>query len=141
MGYDNDVRTKWPCPEGYEELNGSEEPGTIIYDRTLLKSRRRIVGFSGTRHVSYRKNDGHTFTTSTCWFIKKSNDWTVGESVSAEAEDGYIVEGNVVEIVPYGCPFIDPTWTEMSIVIQDHETKHLSYWRPEKVTKCGTHVS
>lgn len=65
----------------------------------------------------------------------------VGMSVSAavplEKGGSEVVEGEVVEVQPYGCPFIDPSWNHETIVIKDHETHKITNWRPEYVTILG----
>lgn len=61
-----------------------------------------------------------------------------GTAVSCVNPDGGpIVEGNIIEVLPCGCEWLDPKWKDCTIVVKDHETKEVSHWRPEFITFIG----
>jgi hypothetical protein len=54
-----------------------------------------------------------------------------GTPVVACRPDGYMIEGNVVEVQPYDCKEVLPDWDEpATIVIKDNTGGHISHWRP-----------
>ena len=61
-----------------------------------------------------------------------------GCAVSAEAEPPFVVEGNVLHLLPFAADWADPSWTRGTVVIQDHETGLISLWNPELVYRVDT---
>lgn len=59
----------------------------------------------------------------------------VGDAVSAQSKGGYICEGNVYMMLPWGAEWFDKTWVRGTVVIKDHETGQYSNWNPLNVTK------
>lgn len=57
-----------------------------------------------------------------------------GDDVLARNHDATMVTGKVEEIVPWGCPWVDRSWTRATVVIRDHDDR-LSGWNPELVEK------
>ena len=62
---------------------------------------------------------------------------TYGTAVSCSTPEGYIVEGNIVEILPWGCEWFDEKWNDVTIVVKGHDSKRISNWRPDYVTFIG----
>ena len=59
---------------------------------------------------------------------------TYGTAVSCCRPDGYMIEGDIVRILPYGCEWYDKEWKGATVVVKNHETKEFSNWRPDYVT-------
>lgn len=57
-----------------------------------------------------------------------------GTAVSCCRPDGYMIEGNIVHVLPWGAEWFDPKWKDCTVVVRDHESGLISNWRPEYVT-------
>ncbi len=66
---------------------------------------------------------------------REGNVLKVGDAVSAQAENGFVVEGNVYGLQPYGCEWLDPAWTRGTVIITDHLDGQRSHWNPDHVDK------
>lgn len=56
-----------------------------------------------------------------------------GKVVSCQADNGRVIEGEIVQVLPYGHEFVEHE-SKCTIVVRDHESKRISFWAPEHVT-------
>ena len=82
----------------------------IETDRGIIK----IAAISHEQAILVAKRDGYS--------VLKKNKMKINDAVSAQGDDGFVVEGNILYLY------------NKSVVIKDHDTDELSLWPIDKVT-------